>query len=109
MTSEKYHEILDANAETLKLTEKYIAQAIEQIDALGRTKIDGEKKIEIFQKLEADIQILSQGYPARLHGYDSFFRVLHDSLSEARNLIEESRSTKHLTEWKNTWTEKNLK
>jgi len=107
LTPNKFREILTLNDEVLKIFSSVFKKYWSQIESLGRSKVDGQKKIELFWELQAETERLASEYPRKIHGYENLLLSFASSMQEALELCVSEGSPKFITAWRDSSTEKN--
>ena len=118
LTPEWYLSIIENNKTTIQEINPAIEKYFSEIDSLGRKKEDNNKKVELFLEFVAKMTELWAPFSSgreRIQDwvtewglwYQSFTQVFITWIKEALENQDEKGSTKFLTAWKNTWTQKN--
>ncbi|MBC7498149.1 ATP-dependent helicase [Candidatus Gracilibacteria bacterium] len=105
ITPTLYRMILEMNRRTIDGLAPILQSHFEQIDALGQKKDEKLQKIAIFKNITNIVQQLSEN--ESIGGYDSLLHTIQLGLDEAWLEYDDEPSTKFLTAWKNSWTDKN--
>ncbi len=100
-----YRAILELNKRTIDALNPLIANAWEQIDALGQKKEEKEKKIELFRAFTENIQRARTG-EKNIGNYERYETLIARSLDETWELYEWDTSTKFMNAWRDAWTTK---
>ena len=107
LTPQKFHDILTLNDEMIKVFSQVFESYWPDMESLGRSKADGQKKIEIFQSLLEKTLHIANDYPKKLHWYQSLLVTFAESMQETYDMCITQWSPKFITTWRNTYTEKN--